>query len=168
MSEPALRRWSTADEAERSVVGRGFPPGWPLGNSVPAPKREPAPIKVVVPVPEPTIWAREATKDETPGGARVVANAAQLAGFTITVRYARGPRVEGDGTFVEMSDSIVVKMAHKDGRYAVAGWITKTAMKGKNAGISSWSREFGYIATPTIEAADSKELRAYMLPVTNH
>lgn len=160
------RRWSLSDEPETRTAGRGYPPGWPLGVLCSTPARVTPGPEVIPPVPEPMVRARPIMLADMPTGARNIANAAISAGFHLKNTYAKGPRLDKDDRVIEISESVLIRGAHLDGRRVIACWGTKTAIKGKNAGQVSWGFDFGYVTTPYITPINSSGLRSYMLPVS--
>jgi hypothetical protein len=70
---------------------------------------------------EPEVWARPATADEIPRGARAVVKAAEAAGWAVTVTYARGTYVFAKKP-AAVVDSVLLRMAHGD-RRAAAHWL---------------------------------------------
>lgn len=156
------------DESLPSIVGRGFPPGMPCGtvidtDDLAAIYDNPVVVEVIPPVPAPQIRARLATAGEIPAGARNLASNAVKGGFSTRTTYARGPRLDTHDRVLEITDSILVRAAHPDGRRAIGCWITKTGRKGASAGVTKWSYSFGYVTTPFLTRVDATAMRAYLL-----
>lgn len=99
-------------------------------------------LRRIASLPEPEVRARQATLEEMPGGARTVGRAAHRAGFEQRVTYAKGPRVDQYWRVVEISETILIRGRHADGRRFAAEWITKTAQRGKKAGTTEWDGNF--------------------------
>lgn len=95
-------------------------------------------------LPEPEVRARQATLDEMPGGAKTLGRAAHRAGFTQVATYAKGPRVDQYWRVVEISETVLIRGRHADGRRFAAQWITKTAQRGKKAGTTEWDGDFAW------------------------
>jgi hypothetical protein len=96
-------------------------------------------------IPEPEVRARPATLEEMPRGLRGLGRKAAAAGFVQHCTFARGPRLNQHWQVVEISDDIMLKGRHRDGRRFVVVYITKTPGPGtKNAGIPQWKPELGY------------------------
>lgn len=78
-------------------------------------------------IPPPEITARPITKGEEfwPGGCSTIVNLLAKHGGRWTAAYSRGPRVHAShGTFLGMSDYIVLRMALDDSdRRAVGFWV---------------------------------------------
>lgn len=96
-----------------------------LISKLAAAKREAVVIEEAKPIAvyTPEVYARDATDDETPGGCRIVLNAAKRAGWTVhSLHYARGPMYHGtSGEFLRMVDSIVLRL-DRNYRRVVATW----------------------------------------------
>jgi len=102
--------------------------------------------EIVVPeLPKPEVRARPATLEEIPQGARTVGNRAKAAGFVQRATYARGPWTNNKGALIEISDCIMLKGRHDDGRRYVAMWVTRTGVKGQKAGVVEWKFQFSYV-----------------------
>lgn len=96
------------------------------------------------PIPPPQVRSRPATRAEMPPAAATLGKAARKEGFTLKATYSRGPRLDQYWKVVEISDCVVVRGWHEDGRRFVAAWITKTGQRGKSEGVVKWDFELGY------------------------
>lgn len=113
-------------------------------------------------LPAPEVRARPATLEEIPRGARLVGKRANEAGFVQTASYARGPRVNQYWRVVEISESIVIRGRHTDGRRFVAWWITKTGERGAKAGVTEWKFDGAYADVAGIwTACGTEQLASY-------
>lgn len=71
------------------------------------------PEHVAVPHPEPEVWNRLATKDEIPGGARALMNAARKAGWpNVFATYARGYVKHATQDSFILKHSVVVRIGN--------------------------------------------------------
>jgi hypothetical protein len=109
--------------------------------------------------PPPEVYATEVPEGKMPGGAQILINAIRRAGGRAVATYSRGPRVHSaHGNLLEVSDWVVVKFG-RDGRRAVARWVTKN---GKWHLDCSYTIEYDQrTAYPT--KTDAAGLRAWML-----
>ena len=111
-------------------------------------------------IPEPEVAARPATAAEIPKGAMTVGKKAKGLGFTITAHAARGPRLDQHWKVVEISDSLLLRGRHEDGRAFVAHWVTKTGQRGAKAGVVQWAFDFAY--TKPEGRCNATDLSAYL------
>jgi hypothetical protein len=115
-------------------------------------------------LPEPEVRARPATLEEIPTGAKRIGVKATQAGFDVYPTYARGPRVDQYWRVAEISDSILVRGRHRDGRRFGAMWLTKTGQSGARAGVTSWALDVAYLMRDGIwTACNATELSAYLV-----
>ena len=121
----------------------------------------PEPEAVDLTVPEPEVRSRPAAASEIPSGARSVIRRAEAEGFVVWTTYARGPRLDAHWKVVEISDSVVVRGDHVDGRRFVACWISKTAQRGAKAGQTSHSFDFAY--AHRVGRCNATALSAYLV-----
>jgi hypothetical protein len=114
-------------------------------------------------LPEPEVRARPATLEEIPRGAKTIGVKATKNGFDVVATYSRGPRVDQYWRVSEISDTIMIRGRHADGRRFGAMWITKTSQKGAKAGVTSWEADTAYLMRDGIwTACGVTELSAYL------
>jgi hypothetical protein len=111
-------------------------------------------------IPEPEVRARPATAAEIPKAAMTLLAKAKRNGFRGRVTYARGPRLDRYMKVIEISDSIMVKGWHEDGRKFVATYITKTGQRGTKEGLVEWHFETAYL--PKTGSCTAGPLSAYL------
>jgi hypothetical protein len=96
-------------------------------------------------IPEPEVRARPASLQEVPATMRRLGKLAHAAGFTQRMTYSRGPRLNQHWQVVEISDDVMLKGEHPDGRRFVITYVTKTPGEGaKGAGVPAWKPDIGY------------------------
>jgi hypothetical protein len=116
-------------------------------------------------VPPPQVRSRPATRAEMPDAAVRLGKKARKNGFTVSATYSRGPRLDQYWKVVEISDCVVVRGWHEDGRRFVAAWITKTGQRGKSAGVVKWDFELGY-RDGVVGRCTIQPIEAYLKPVS--
>jgi hypothetical protein len=123
---------------------------------------EAAQLERIKQLPDPEVPSRPATLEEIPRGAKTIGVAATRGGFDCRATYARGPRVDQYWHVVEISDSVMIRGRHEDGRRFGAMWITKTGQKGQAKGVTKWTLETSYLHRGGLWiACNATELTAY-------
>lgn len=82
---------------------------------------------------------RPATATEFPGSSSTLVKSATAAGWTVAATYAAGWATSEDEESAKLSHSTVVRLAHPDGRRAVAVWTNGSPDFGAFA-LRGWPR----------------------------
>jgi len=86
------------------------------------------PVEDEPPYPAPELLAREATDEETPNSARIIAALARANGWTVAVTIARGtPAHATTGRPTAPKTSVLVRAQRADGTRVGAQWLDGTA-----------------------------------------
>ena len=134
-----------------------------LGTPVPAeqqPHREPVPEPEPLVVPEPTVRSRPAEDAEIPRGARSIMKLAAKHGWTVSVKYSRGPLLDSSCTEIlsEDAEAIVVKGIKPEVGLFDATWLYRHGMKDEKwAYDTSWC---SLASQPGFHERSSTSLRA--------
>ena len=91
------------------------------------------------------------------------AKRAHKAGFTLTMKRARGPRLDAHWKVSDIADSVRLDGTHPDGRTFAAHWQTKTTTeRAKVPGVASWGFDFAYILkNRVVTRCNATELSTY-------
>lgn len=131
-----------------------------LNRRVEASRPAPGPPEVL---PEPTVPARPATKDDMArcGSARLAAKAAHTAGLPGSLTYSKGPLIAANGSLLEPDVESLVLRVRLPERRLVAVWLCRPSQPDKKTGKEKWALECAYVFPP-VEKIGGNEIRGLM------